>query len=49
MTAVNLTVGAEQIDRLIPDAEDLLRQYQNVTGCCYLDYQPITSPVSKLG
>lgn len=44
MIAVNLTVGAEQIDRLIPDAEDLLRQYRNDSGCYYMDYQPNTSP-----
>lgn len=44
MTALTLTVGAGQIDRVVADADDLLRQYRNDTGCYYLDYHPITSP-----
>lgn len=43
MTPITLTIGAGQIDRVIPDAAELLRQYRNDTGCLYLDYQPITS------
>jgi hypothetical protein len=44
MAPLTLIVGAGQIDRIVADTEDLLRQYRNDTGCYYLDYQPITSP-----
>lgn len=43
MAKLTLTVGAGQIDRAIPNAGELLKQYRNDTGCYYLDYQPITS------
>ena len=43
MALLTLTVGAGQIDRVVADADVLLRQYRNDTGCYYLDYQPITS------
>jgi len=39
-----MIVGARQIDRVIPNAGNLLRQYRKDTGCFYLDYQPITPP-----
>jgi hypothetical protein len=44
MTTISMTVGAGRIDRVIPDAVELLRQYRKDTGCYYLDYQPITAP-----
>ena len=44
MPPVTLTIGAGQIDRIILNADELLREYRNDTGCYYLDYQPITSP-----
>jgi len=42
MSSISLTIGAGQIDRVVPDADELLRCYRNDTGCFYLDYQPIT-------
>jgi len=42
MSPVKLTVGANQIDRIIPNADDLLLQYRHDTGCFYKDYQPLT-------
>ena len=42
-----LTLGAGLNDRVISDADNLLRQYRNDTGCDYLDYQPIT-PADKI-
>lgn len=42
--AVELTVGATYIDRVIANADDLLRQYRLDTGCWYLDYD---SSISK--
>jgi hypothetical protein len=42
--AVELTVGATYVDRVIANADDLLRQYRLVTGCWYLDYD---SSISK--
>ncbi len=44
MPEITLTLGAQQIDRTVPSAGELLRQYRSVTGCSYLDYQPITPP-----
>ena len=44
MSSISLTVGAGYIDRVIHDADELLRRYRNDTGCLYLDYQPITPP-----
>ena len=43
MSSTALTIGAGQIDRVISNADELLRRYRNDTGCFYLDYQPITS------
>lgn len=40
--AIQLHVGAGQIDRLLPEADELLRRYRKDTGCDYLDYQPLT-------
>lgn len=42
MSSITLTVGAGEIDRIIPNADKLLLRYRNDTGCYYLDYQPIT-------
>jgi hypothetical protein len=47
MSATVLTLGAGHIDRVIPNADDLLRQYRSDTGSYYLDYQPIT-PADKI-
>lgn len=47
MSPVVLTVGAQQIDRVIPNADHLLLQYRNDTGCYYQDYQPFT-PADRL-
>jgi len=47
MQSIALTMGARHIDRIIPNADDLLRQYRNDTGFYYLDYQPIT-PADKV-
>jgi hypothetical protein len=44
MAPVQLTVGAGHIDRLLPEADKLLEQYRQDTGCDYLDYQPVTPP-----
>jgi hypothetical protein len=44
MSPVHLTVGSGKIDRIIPNAEELLLQYRNDTGCFYQDYLPITPP-----
>jgi hypothetical protein len=44
MPSIALTVGAGSIDRVIPNADDLLRQYRSNTGCFYLDYRPVTPP-----
>lgn len=44
MSSITLTVGAGQIDRRVPNANELLLRYRNDTGCYYLDYQPITPP-----
>jgi len=44
MSSISLTVGAGHIERVVPDAGELLRQYRNDTGYLYLDYQPITPP-----
>ena len=37
-----LTFGAGHIDRVVYDADELLRQFRTDTGCDYLDYQPVT-------
>lgn len=42
MTSVQLTVGADYIDRIILEANALLQQYRQDTGCYYLDYAPVT-------
>jgi hypothetical protein len=42
MSSIVLTVGAEQIDRIVPNADELLSRYRNDTGCYYLDYHPIS-------
>jgi hypothetical protein len=42
MPGVNLTLGAGVNDRLIENADKLLIQYRQDTGCYYLDHQPIT-------
>ena len=44
MSSISFTVGAGHIDRVIPDAGELLHRYRIATGCFYLDYQPITPP-----
>jgi hypothetical protein len=44
MPEITLTLGAQQIDRTVPFADELLKRYRNDTGCYYLDYQPITPP-----
>jgi hypothetical protein len=40
---INLTLGASQIDRIIPNADVLLLKYRDDSGYLYLDYKPITS------
>jgi hypothetical protein len=42
MSSSALTIGAGHIDRVIPKADDLLRQYRDDIGYFYLNYQPIT-------
>jgi hypothetical protein len=42
MTTVRLVLGAGETDRTIENADALLRQYRQDTGCYYLDHQPIT-------
>ena len=42
MTSVQLFVGAGHIERIIADADALLEQYRQDTGCHYLDYEPMT-------
>jgi hypothetical protein len=44
---ITLTIGAGHLDRDIPNADDLLRQYRKDTGYEYLDYEPIT-PADKI-
>jgi hypothetical protein len=44
MSSVIITFGAGQIERVVPNADELLQRYRTDTGCFYLDYQPITSP-----
>jgi len=44
MPEITLTLGAQQIDRTVPSADELLKRNRNDTGCFYLDYQPITPP-----
>jgi hypothetical protein len=44
---IMLTVGASHIDREIPNAGDLLRQYRKDIGYDYLEYEPIT-PANKI-
>ena len=43
MTVIKLTVGAGHLDRVIPNADDLLRQYRKDIGYDYLDYKPRSS------
>lgn len=47
MSLIMLTVGAGKIDRIVSNADELLRRYRNDTGCYYLDYKPIT-PADKI-
>jgi hypothetical protein len=42
MTAVRLVLGDEENARIIENADALLRQYRQDTGCYYLDHQSIT-------
>ncbi len=42
MTGANLVLGAGHTDRLIPNADEYLRQYRYDTGCYYLDHVPNT-------
>jgi hypothetical protein len=44
MSSVQLILGAGYLDRIIPNADELLRQYRADTGCWYLDYE---SSISK--
>ncbi len=44
MTAVRLVLGGGKIDRIIENADTLLLQYRQDTGCYYLDYRPVTPP-----
>jgi hypothetical protein len=44
LMSVELTVGATYVDRVIANADDLLRQYRLDTGSLYLDYE---SSISK--
>ncbi len=44
MTAVRLVLGAGEIDRIIDNADDLLRLYRRDTGCYYLDHHAATPP-----
>ena len=44
MSSVQLILGAGHLDRIIPNADELLRQYRVDTGCWYLDYE---SSISK--
>ena len=44
MSSVQLILGAGHLDRIIPDADELLRRYRADTGCWYLDYE---SSISK--
>lgn len=47
MIAVRLVLGEKEVDRTIENADTLLRQYRQDTGCYYLDHQPIT-PQNRL-
>ncbi len=42
MTTVRLVLGGGECDRVIENADHLLRQYRDDTGCYYLDHQPVT-------
>jgi hypothetical protein len=44
MSSVRLILGAGHRHRIIPNADELLRQYRADTGCWYLDYE---SSISK--
>ena len=44
---MELVLGAGQLDRVIPDADELLREYRGDTGYEYLKYRPVT-PQDKL-
>jgi hypothetical protein len=44
MSSITLTFGAGKIDRIVPNADELLLWYRKDTGRYYLDYQPITPP-----
>jgi hypothetical protein len=44
MSSVQLILGAGHLDRIIPDADELLRRYRADPGCWYLDYE---SSISK--
>lgn len=47
MSSVSLVLGGGECDRVIDNADDLLRRYRNDTGCYYLDHQPIT-PLERI-
>ena len=42
MQSVEIVFGARQLDRIVTNADELLLQYRQDTGCDYLDYKPIT-------
>lgn len=44
---IALTVGVGHLDRVIPNADDLLREYRKDMGYDYLDYKLIT-PADKI-
>jgi hypothetical protein len=44
---MELVLGAGQLDRVISDADELLREYRGDTGYEYLKYRPVT-PQDKL-
>ena len=44
MSAARLVLGARELDKVIENADVLLQQYRQDTGCYYLDHQSITPP-----
>lgn len=42
MPHINLTVGAREIERIIPNADELLLEFRSDRGYHYLNYSPIT-------
>jgi hypothetical protein len=43
MTSIELTVGADRLDRVIPNPVELLKKYREDIGYAYLDYKPRSS------